>query len=388
MDLSVAVAEFNPLHNGHKLLLERMKSCGDAAAVVMSGDFCQRGEAAVLDKYTRAKHAVLAGADIVFELPTVFSVAPAEIFAKGAIKLLSSLRGKKTLFFGTETGERSDFIDLAEVTSVETKAFKEALKNELSAGHPYALARVNAIKATTENVDFGVLDNPNAILGLEYARAIKYFGSDMDIRPIKRDVRHDGDEIKGNICSALAVRKAVADGQKKNVKKFVPQFVYDDLPPSLPRFDDIVLFKLLETSAKRLKEITDCTEGLENRIKAFAVGAGSLNELIDKLETRRYTRARLQRIITANMLGITSAFTEKCLKGELYLRVLAVAEEKKNLLSELNCTKNKFVVRKSDTDKLSGVALESFELDAFANDVFGLIRGKKTNAYEVRIISR
>ena len=183
MKFSLTVAEFNPFHNGHQILIDKMKREGDAVVVIMSGNFCQRGEAAVLNKYARARHAVLSGADVVLELPTVFATAPAEIFAKGAIKLLSGIKGEKTLFFGVETGEKDDFLFLADKLSNESKEYKAALKTELSTGAPYALACVNALKATerSRGLNFDILDNPNSVLGLEYTKAIKFFGSDMAV---------------------------------------------------------------------------------------------------------------------------------------------------------------------------------------------------------------
>ena len=388
MKLALTVAEFNPLHNGHKYLLDVMRRGSDAVVVIMSGNFCQRGEAAVLDKYTRAAHAVKAGADIVFELPTVFSVAPAEIFAKGALKLLSSLSGEKTLFFGTERGEKPDFELLAESTVNESKEFKAALKRELSEGHPYVLARVNALKETTLGADFDILDNPNSVLGLEYCRAIKAFGAQMDISPVLRTTPHDGLSLEGETCSALAVRRAVADKATKKIKKFVPPFVYEQLPESLPRFDEVALYGVLRSTAAELKDVEDCTEGLENRIKALSGGVNTFAELIDKLETRRYTRARLQRIVTSNALGIKRSLVEKCLKSDLYLKVLAVAEDKKELLSELSGGKNKLLTRKADADKLGGAALACFEKDSFACDVYSLISGSVHSNYEMKRITR
>ena len=112
MKFCVAICELNPLHRGHIRLIREMKADGNKVALIMSGNFCQRGEAAVLDKYTRARHAVLAGADIVFELPAVFASSPAELFARGAVKLLSSLPVEKTLFFGTESGTKETTLPL------------------------------------------------------------------------------------------------------------------------------------------------------------------------------------------------------------------------------------------------------------------------------------
>ena len=388
MKISCCVAEFNPFHNGHQYLIDTMRSHSDVVAVIMGGDFCQRGEAAVMDKYTRAKHAILAGADIVFELPTVFATAPAEIFSKGAIKLLSSIKGEKTLFFGTEKGEKKDFSELATALLEETKEFKAALKERLNLGEPFALARYNALKATTVGLELSLLDAPNSILGVEYVKAIKFFKSDMDFIPVLRQVGHGDKTMKGSVCSALAIRQAIAEGKKAKTKKYMPKFTFIDVPTKLPDMDKLAVFALLRSSAKDLKEITDCTEGLENRLKAFSQNAFSVEGLIDKTETRRYTRARLSRIITANMLGLTAAFAEKCLRSKLYLKVLAVAKDRKDLLSSLSGGVVPLLTRKADVSSLSGVASICFEKDCFANSVYSLLTNSLVNEYQMKIIER
>lgn len=390
LKISTAVCEYNPFHNGHKLHLDKMRETSpDFVAVIMSGNFCQRGEGAVADKYVRAVHAVKCGADVVFELPAVFSVAPAEIFASGAIKLIDSLPGEKTLFFGTESGSKQDFLKIAEITSSETKEFKEALKVNLSKGLPYALAKTEAYKQTYADCDFSVLDTPNSVLGLEYVKALLKNGSRTDIRPIKRLGGGYNDlSIEGEYASASAVRFAIRDGKKKKIKKFVPECVYADLPDRLPDFSDVLLFKALETPKSQLRNVIDCTEGLENRIKTLAPTVTDADSFIDALETKRYTKARLRRIITANMLGITKEFTMKCLKSNLYLKVLAVASDKLDLLSAFSGGKHKLIARKSDADNLTGTQKACFLKDVFANDVYNAVNKKLTNEFQMQIVKR
>lgn len=389
LKISAAVCEYNPFHNGHKLHLNKMReSSPDAVAVIMSGNFCQRGEAACMDKYTRAVHAIKCGADVVFELPAVFSTAPAEIFAKGAIKLIESLPGRKTLYFGAEKGSKEDFIDIAGVTAVETKEVKEALKKNLAEGLPHALARVNAYKSVYPDYDFSLLDTPNSVLGIEYTKALLKIGSKTEICPIKREGDYNDLSLSGDFASASAIRYAISDGKKKKVKKHLPECVYEDLPDKLPDFGNLLLFKALESSKNELKNIIDCTEGLENRIKAFASSVTDVDNFINKLETKRYTKARLRRIITANMLGITKEFTEKCLKSNLYLKVLAVANDKTDLLSAFSGGKNKLITRKSDADSLSGTQKACFLKDVFANNVYSVVNNLITNEYETKFVKR
>ncbi len=387
--LSVAVCEYNPFHNGHKIHLDKMReNSPDAVAVIMSGNFCQRGEAAILDKYTRARHAILNGADVVFELPTVFSVAPAEIFAGGAIKLLDSLKGDKTLFFGTETGTKEDFLKISSLLLTETAELKKALKIKLSQGLPYAAARFEAYKETYPDCDFSLLTKPNGVLGIEYCKALIKNGSKTSIQPILRNTDYNGTELDGDCCSALAVRALIADGKRKKTKNYLPSCVYGDLPERLLSFDDLMLYGVLRSEKRQIRETLDCTEGLENRLKALAPVCGDMEEFIAKLETRRYTRARLRRIVTANMLGITKEFTQKCLKSNLYLKVLAIASDKMHLLSAFSGGKNKLITRKSDADNLTGTQKLCFLKDVYANDVYNLVTKKHTNEFEMKIVKR
>lgn len=384
MKYSLSVCEFNPLHNGHVRLINEMKAKGDRVILIMSGNFCQRGEAAVLNKHARARHAILAGADMVLELPAVFASQPAEIFAKGAVKLLSSISGEKTLFFGTEAGEKEDFLKVAEALSKESKEFKKVLKTKLSEGLPFAEAREKALEET-EDIDLTLLKTPNAVLGLEYSKAIKFFGSDMDICPIKRDGDFNDSELKGEYCSSLAIREAIAIGKRKKAKGFLPSYVYGDLPEALPDMDELSIYAVLRASGKDLRQITDCTEGLENRVKVIARECNDRKTLIDRLETRRYTRARISRIITNNMLGITHELTEKCLKSNLYLKVLAIREDRKDLLS-IKTGKTPFITRKNDADRLDGTAKECFMKDVFACELYSLMTGSRLNEYEMKIV--
>ena len=187
MKIAVTICEYNPFHNGHLYSLEQIKKISDADAVicVMSGNFTERGDIAVMHKYTRARHAILAGADMVIELPTVFATAPAEIFAKGAVKIAECLNGERTLFFGIENGDKEGLIATADYLLRETAEFKAALKEELQAGVSFAKARYNALeKINPPGIDLGYTLSPNNILALEYTKAIIERGYKTDIAPI------------------------------------------------------------------------------------------------------------------------------------------------------------------------------------------------------------
>lgn len=384
MKIAVTICEYNPFHNGHAYSLEQIKktSGADAVVCVMSGNFTERGEIAIMHKYVRAKHAVLAGADLVVELPTVFATAPAEIFASGAVKIAESLSGERTLFFGIENGTKDGLIATASYLLRESSEFKTLLKEELKTGASFARARYNALeKLNPPGIDLGFTTSPNNILALEYAKAVIERGYKTELSPILRmGAGYKAEKPDGKFFSASGIRELLTTGKKRKAAKFMPKFVYNDLPDELVSVDDLVLYTLLSTPKKDIAHIIDCTEGLENRIKAHVKDCFTRNELIDKLSTKRYTVPRLSRIMLATLLGIDEKLVSRCLKSDLYLKVLAIDKNKTDLLSALG-GKIPFVMRKRDADELSGVAAECFEKDVFANEIYNLAAKTKTNEF-------
>ena len=391
MKICFAICEYNPFHNGHLHHINKIKEeiNPDCLAIIMSGNFTQRGEIALLDKYTRAKHAIKAGADVVFELPTVFATGNAEIFAKGAVNIAGAFTGNNVLCFGTENGEKEKLLATAKMLLNETKEFKKLYKEELKTGVSSIKAKVNALSAMNiENVDCELLKSPNNILGIEYTKAIISKKYPIDIYPIIREgAGYNDTELHKDISSASAIRKAILDDKTKKTKDCLPSFVYNDLPKTLPNCDDLIFYSVLKASKQELKEIIDCTEGLENRIKALSKTSDNLEELKEKLKTKRYTYTRISRILLSSMLGIEESFIRKCLSDELYLKVLAISKEKTDLLSEFSkMTETPIITRKKDADALIGIAKACFEKDVYANDVYNFVTKHRTNEYEMKII--
>ncbi len=389
MKIGLTICEYNPFHNGHLYSLNQIKKQlnPDALIVIMSGNFTERGETAIMHKYQRATHAIKAGADIVIELPTVFATAPAEIFAKGAVKLLNELKGEKTLCFGVESGDKSGLIAAATALSNETNDLKNYIKQYLNEGNSLAKARYLALEKTQpKEVDLSLTTTPNNILALEYTKAIIEQNCNMDILPITRTgTGYKSLEINDNICSAMAIRQFIQKGEKEQCKDFVPDYVYNDLPSVLPSCDHLQIYSLALKTKEELKQILDCTEGLENRIKAILKDNLTKEEFLQTLCTKRYTSTRLSRIMLSSMLDIKANFIKECLKESLYLKVLAIKEDKLSLLSTLS-NNTPFIMRKSDADNLKETALKCFEKDVFANDIYNQITNKKTNEYHTKII--
>ena len=382
------VAEYNPFHLGHLRQIEYVKNVlkAEKIIVVLSGNFTERGEIAVLNKYQRAKHAILAGADMVIELPTVFATANAEIFATGAVKTLLSTGVVDTICFGVESGEKENYISLAKAMLNESKEFKQLLKKELETGVSLAKARFNAVKELhLPDADEKLISSPNNILGLEYTKALIKFGAQVSIEPFVRENQHNDDTLYKGITSASSIRKTLALNKKNKVKKCVPKFVFPDLitPPNI---DDLIMSATIRANAEDMAELPDCTEGLENRIKALIKENLVYQDLLKKVTTKRYTESRVRRIMLTNLLGITQDLINKCLKSTLYIKVLAVKKDSELIKEITGKNLAPFLMRKLDCKVLDKTALNCFNIDIKANDIFNLATKVKTNEYFSLII--
>ena len=390
MKICACIAEYNPLHLGHLKHIEYMKNelGAEKIIVVMSGNFTQRGEPAVLNKFCRARQAVIAGADMVIELPTVFATANAETFAAGAVGIINALGVADGLCFGVESGDKESYLALASAMNNESKEFKKALKAALDSGVSLAKAKFEAVKATGGGgLDEKLIGSPNNILGLEYTKALLKLKRDINIFPMLREGDHNDTTLKKGITSATSIRSIIKAAQLKKLKKNLPPYVYRELKEYPHAFDKIIMAALMTASPQKLAAIADCTEGLENRIKALSKDNRTIDALVEKVSTKRYPSTRIRRILTANLLGIDKSFTEACLASKMYAKILAVNADSKDLVS-LVCSNSTIPVltRKSDAADLKKAALKSFELDILANDLYNLAANENTNENQMLFI--
>lgn len=390
MKICCIIAEYNPFHNGHLSQINYVKTTlkPDYVAVFLSGNFTQRGELAILNKFKRARHAVLAGADIVFELPSVFATQSAEFFASGAIKLINSLPGEKTVCFGSECGDKRLIFQVANALLNETKTFKNTIKCELKKGVSLIKARQTALSLTNPSVNSDILKLPNNVLGVEYVKAIIKNKYDINVEVIKRNGAdyNSVDLIDGENPSALAIRNAVENNDLLAVKNLVPSFVFEDLTPNSINFDKEIIYSLITSSKKEIAKTVDCCEGLENRIKALVKETYSLDLLVEQLTSKRYTEKRIRRIFLSTALKIDKALVKSALKKRLYLKVLAINKKSINALSFFSNSKYPLLTRKSDVNRLSSTALKVFLKDVYCNDLYNAVTGNKTNENNMLII--
>lgn len=371
MKICAIICEYNPFHLGHLYhLTEAKKRTGaDAVLCVMSGNFVQRGEAAVLGKYKRAKHAVLAGADAVIELPAVFATSCAEIFAKGAVKLLSAVPDVKYLAFGAESAETTDFLRVAERLNNEPKEVSDRIKALTDRGESFVKASSSAWKSVY-NEELPV--SPNDILGTEYAKAILSFGA--DIAPVAIGRKGGGyldATLQTEFPSATAIRAALDCGERDSLQSSLPEFVFRDLPNT---FENGLLaaekLALISKSAAEIKRVLDCTEGLENALKREA--DKNSGNIVEALTSKRYTASRIRRILLQNLLEIEGKFIKECLRAPLYLNLLAVKKDGDEILSALGKSALPLVAKTNDKFSLTGTARAAFDVDERADKIYAV----------------
>ncbi len=387
MKICAVICEFDPFHNGHKYLLERARkeSGCDKVLCLMSGNFTQRGEIAVLNKYPRARHAVENGADIVLELPVAYAVAPAELFARGAVHILAGLPDVSHLAFGCESGTEEEFLSAGKFLNAEDKTFKTLLKEKLDEGESYIRARTFAALTLHPELE-GLLSSPNNILGAEYCRALSREKSSILPLPVLRTGGgHNELELGGKFSSASAIRNALQKGELKAAKKSLPKGVYEDLKGAKETaFHEAVLCALFRADPKEVAGTADCSEGLENRLVGMARTNPVYTDVLKKTVTKRYTLARIRRILAQNFLKLDRETANGALSSPILPRVLAVKKEgAEELLSALG---GRVIARKKDALDLKRGAEEILAADLRADDLYAALTGTFVNPYQMLFV--
>ncbi len=366
--IAAIIAEYNPFHNGHlKQLRKAKREVGaDILAVVMSGSFTERGDICVADKYTRAKWAIEAGADVVIELPTVYTLSNAQFFAEGALKTLSML-GEFTLCFGTETEELNDLSMVAEFMASESNDMSRMLKNFLSEGYSVAKSRSLALNLIRPDIA-NMLQMPNNILAVEYIKAGAKYGDKVDYHNIPRIPDNDR-----TIASSTKIRNRLYSGQ--NFEKLVPEFVKkEDMVVDPTTYGTISTYALKSKAPDELAEITNIHEGMENRISKSDFN--SFEEFLG-LTTKRYTRSTIKRIAACTAVGVTKSLVQLAKDEKPYTTILAIRDSKrKKILPLLSSADGYFYYKPSDCEKDSPVR-PLIDLDEKAAKVLKLCSKQK-----------
>lgn len=342
------VAEYNPLHNGHLYQLAQAKrqAGADRVVVVMSGNFVQRGEPALLDKWQRASLALSLGVDLVVELPFLYTNQPAHLFARGAIQILS-LMGCDVVAFGAEHPEL-DFAALSAYQSAHDQShFKQFDENYPNLFHDYLLKQTGvSLKAS------------NDILGFAYAAANQQLAQPMQLLPIQRqgsDHQAVALEVSDSVASGAAIREALAEGDRSQVEKVVPKATFEALEegPTVSWADywPYLRYRLLSTSLDQLQRVYQMTEGIEYRLQRVAQESTEFETFLRAAKTKRYTYARLQRLAVATLLQVPENAYPKQLD---FVRVLGFNAVGQQLLNQVKKTTPVPIITKVTTDWIDG----------------------------------
>ena len=357
------VCEFNPLHNGHKRILDYARELGAERVVcVMSGNATQRGELAVLDKYTRAKAAIASGADLVLELPYPWSSASAEYFARAAVSVLSGFCD--TLLFGSECGD-IDLICRA-ATLASSEEFREEYRRRTKAGEGAAGVYFDMLR------EAGAPLGSNDLLGVEYVRAIGELSADMTPVTLKREGADYNDEsIDGaSYPSATAIRKMWQELGFEESAKHMPRAAYEIYEKAyfegemcdVYQLSRAILMYFRLRSPEDLQSYAECEGGIANRLCSLAHECSSLEELYEKLSTKRYTDAKLRRALLFSLTEIKRELL--CILPE-YTTLLAADAKGRELLSAQRKSGGiKVVTKPADVPARSGQTEASRRLDA------------------------
>ena len=358
--VAAIICEYNPFHNGHKFQIDTVKKDADAVICIMSGSFVQRGAPAVYDKWTRAEDAIINGADLVIELPTVYATQSAQRFAMGGVKLADSLGVVDMLAFGSECGDIKKLKECAEILNSEE--FNAFIEKEMKEGTSFPVARTNILKAHYSHIDDKLISNPNNILSIEYINAIDNIKSKIKPYTHKRNF---------DFASASAIREKM--DKNEDVSSSVPTQVRKTYDKGI--FDALVLHHFRKERLEALQNICDMSEGLENKFKKASQVSTTVEDLAESVKSKRYTRTRIDRIIVNSLLGIEEKHTEI---SPQYIRVLAFNERGKSLLSDIKKKSSLPIITKVADAKPDNPDYEvMFEKDLLATDIYSTLTNKK-----------
>ncbi len=400
MNVTGIIAEYNPLHCGHRhhLTLSRERTGADYLIAVMSGDYVQRGEAAVADKYLRTRMALLAGADLVLELPFPFCCSSAEDFASCGVSLLDQLGVVNALSFGSEAGDAQALMAAAKLLSQEPEEYQAALKKALSRGMSFAAARQAALKGSGQaeenspkETPDALLSSPNNILGVEYLRALLRLKS--SIRPVT--IRREGDGYHetgvrdGVFASATALRRVLREDGKHGLSSLAGQVPGDCLPLLMEGrflfpedFSRILDYAILTKEGDGFLKYAGFSRELAGRLAARALETGSWQDRVLQLKTKNYTYTRISRALLSLVLDVRAEDLSRWREGGMsapYARILGFKRSAIPLLSAIKVhSAIPLISKPADAGRLlSPEAFSMFEAGVTAAHVRGAVEAGK-----------
>ncbi len=347
------IVEYNPFHYGHELHIKRSMEAtkADCVVAIMSGNYTQRGELAIYDKFTRAQCAVEMGVNLVLELPLIYSISSAEDFAYGAINILDSLGIIDYISFGSEHLDVNELKDLYHRT--KSAYYENELKDSIAKGVSYAKAKEIAL---------GYKLRSNEILAFNYVKSIDLLHSKIQLVSIKRDQsNYLSENTEGKISSAKSIRNLILSGDEYSY--YIPKKVYEIIKnkKSVSNEDALDMF-IYSILSKDNREIYMANEGLDNLLLKAATTSNSYDELINSLVSKRYPKTRIQRLLLYTMLDITNK-RQKYLFDNPYIKPLAFDEKGREVLNKIKSNASLQIIKKHSRDKIN-------EMELFASNIY------------------
>lgn len=389
------ISEYNPFHKGHMYHLEesRKATSADFVVSVMSGNFVQRGEPAMADKWLRAKVAIECGVDLVIELPFVYACNSAEYFAFGGVSILDGLGCVDYLSFGSESGDITELLEIARLLVEEPEDLKKALKMNLDAGDSYAKAWEKALSTTYMKDASRILRGPNNILALEYLKILLKTYSNIEPITIPRiGNHHNSEEIGEEYSSATALRKKYYEQENlSGLEKYMPENSYrnfagikESVNIQIKDLFPVVTAEILKASRNELRNILSVSEGLENKIKNEIRNAESMDELIDKINSKRYAQTKIQRMLIHILTNLDKDSMQHIMENRIvYARILALNDNGAKLLKIIKkerCAKIPIITNINKDLKDDSLEWSALNYDILATDLYNLSSGNNLYA--------
>lgn len=387
MKTAAVICEYDPVHTGHKRLLDRARAHGaDVTVAVMSGNFVQRGEPAVTDKYVRASAALRMGADLVLELPMPYSALSAEFFASAGVSIAERI-GADELWFGSESG---DVAPLSAVAENMLELEDEASTRDKSLGHAVATSELYRERFGSEPTR-----TPNDILGVEYIKAIKRQGLEIEPVTLDRENNFSGETLTGTYPSSTALRKAIKSGGADALDGYMSEDALSEykkaeadgrFPANIGRYYELLLAFYRIAEAERISLCHGCGGGLAEFIISCARGAKNAPEFVEALKTKKYTDARIRRTLLSGVLGVTDADARSF---PSYVTLLAANERGRALVARARKKDGAVTVvtKTADLRGLGALAERQIELSARANALYTLLMPEPREAAYFRKIA-
>lgn len=385
------ISEYNPFHFGHLYHLNESisQTNADFKVAIISGNFVQRGEPSIINKWEKAKVALSAGFDLVLELPTLYAISSAENFANGSIKIADQI-GSNYISFGTESGDLEKLKKLSSLINKNEKDYIANVKGKIAEGFSYPKSQELVIDKMFGDEFLGVC-KPNNILGLEYLKSLNAISSKIIPITVKRD-------FEKSSSSDVRALLRTSGFKIENLKDKIPDFSYEILAEnidngnavlSLKAFEKEIIYILRTIDNEKLTDIPDVPENMLSNLKKVACSTNSLDELITTLKNKSITQARIQRILLYVLLGITKSDMELSKNITPYVRVLGMSENGKKILSDLPKDVNVITsVKTFEKNCDDSDFLRMLEIDKKATDIYTLAYAKESVAnldYTTRI---